>query len=59
MPEGAPALDKIRAATKKGWVLGTDRFRKKLEDMLDRPTAPGPKGGDRWSKAYREPITRF
>ncbi len=55
---GEPTLDEIRAATNKGWVLGTDRFRKNVEQMLDRPAAPRPKGGDRRSKAYRESINR-
>lgn len=53
---GAATLDEIRAATNKGWVLGTDRFRKAVEQVLDRPTAPRPKGGDRRSEAYRQSI---
>ncbi len=56
---GETTLDEIRAATNKGWVLGTERFRKAVEEVLDRPTAPRPKGGDRRSKAYRESIRRF
>lgn len=55
---GEPTLDEIRAATNKGWVLGTDRFREKVEAMLDRPAAPRPRGGDRRSKAYRESAGR-
>ncbi len=55
---GEPTLDEIRAATNKGWVLGTDRFRERVEEMLDRPAAPRPKGGDRRSKAYRESMNR-
>jgi putative transposase len=53
---GAATLDDIRAATNKGWVLGTERFRKAVEEALDRPTAPRPKGGDRRSEAYRTLI---
>ena len=54
----AATLDEIRAATNKGWVLGTDRFRMAVEGLLNRPTAPRPKGGDRRSKAYRKSINR-
>jgi len=54
-PGGSGAKSGI-GVTNKGWVLGTDRFRKAVEEVLDRPTAPRPKGGDRRSKAYRESI---
>jgi len=43
----------IRVATNKAWVLGNDRFKRKLEKQLARRVAPKPKGGDRKSKEYR------
>jgi len=55
---GEATLDEIRAAANKGWVLGTDCFRKAVEEVLDRPTAPRSKDGDRRPKAYRESIKR-
>jgi len=49
-----PALDRIRAATNKSWVLGDDRFRARVEKRLNRRVSPKPKGGDRKSEAYRK-----
>ena len=47
-------LDKIREATNKAWVLGDDQLQEKIARLLDRPTAPKPKGGDHCSKKFRE-----
>ncbi len=47
-------LEELREATNKAWVLGNDRFRRKIERKLERQVAPKPRGGDRKSKAYRE-----
>ncbi|MEJ2310644.1 MAG: transposase [Gammaproteobacteria bacterium] len=46
-------LEEIREATNKAWVLGNDRFRSRVEDLLERQAAPKPKGGDRKSKKFR------
>ena len=45
-------LADIRAATNKAWVLGSDRFRKKIEKLAERQTAPKPRGGDRKSENF-------
>jgi putative transposase len=57
-PIGTDVIDDIRSSTNKGWVLGTDRFRKDIQRLLDRRTSPKPRGGDRKSEAYRNNIHR-
>jgi len=52
------AMTEIRTATNKSWVLGNDRFREKIEGLLNRRAAPRARGGDRRSQAYRETINR-
>lgn len=47
-------LDEIREATNKAWVLGDDRFQRKLALQFDRRTAPNARGGDHKSEAYRK-----
>ena len=47
-------LDEIREATNKAWVLGNDRFKTRIEQMLDRQAAPKPRGGDRKSDGNRK-----
>jgi putative transposase len=37
-------LEAIRDSTNKAWVLGNDRFRKRIEDLSGRRSAPLPKG---------------
>ncbi len=51
-------LEEIRAATNKAWVLGSERFRAKIDQLQQRQTAPKARGGDRKSEAYREGINR-
>lgn len=46
-------IDKIRAATNKAWVLGNDRFKAKVEQLLSRQAQPKPRGGDRRSKSFK------
>ena len=48
------ALEEIRQATQKGWVLGNDRFKDDIEHLLKRRTRPLPRGGDRRSIAILE-----
>ncbi len=47
-------LSDIRGSTNKAWVLGSDKFKKKIEQQLNRRTRPLAKGGDRKSAAYRK-----
>ncbi len=51
-------LDEIRKATNKGWVLGSDRFKRKMEKKLNRPAQTMAHGGDRKSEAYRDAVER-
>jgi putative transposase len=47
-------LEAIREATNKAWVLGSDRFKRKMEKKLERPVQSSGHGGDRKSEAYRK-----
>jgi putative transposase len=47
-------LDAIREATNKAWVLGDDRFKRKMGKKLARPAQSSGHGGDRKSQAYRK-----
>lgn len=47
-------LDTIRESTNKAWVLGSNRFKRRIEKKLNRRAVPLPKGGDRRSEKYRE-----
>ncbi|MDT8397074.1 MAG: transposase [Pseudomonadales bacterium] len=47
-------LDEIRQATNKAWILGSDRFKGKMEKILNRPARSMGHGGDRKSNAYRD-----
>jgi putative transposase len=47
-------INDIREATNKAWVLGSDRFKNKVEKQLERRVTPKVRGGDRKSKEYRE-----
>jgi putative transposase len=44
----------IRESTNKAWVLGSDYFKEKIADKINRPITPASKGGDRKSKTYRK-----
>lgn len=46
-------LEEIRAATNKEWVLGSEYFKEKIEQQLQRRVAPLTRGGDRRSEHYR------
>lgn len=46
-------LDEIRESTNKEWVLGSDYFKAKIEEKLQRRTTPLPRGGDRKSEEFR------
>ncbi len=47
-------LDEIREATNKAWVLGSERFKNRINSQLKRPASPRPRGGDRKSAEYRK-----
>jgi len=47
-------LNEIREATNKAWVLGNDRFKRKIEKQLARRVTPKARGGDRKSDEYRK-----
>ena len=51
-------IEEIRESTNKSWVLGSDYFKEKIEDKINRPMAPRKRGGDRKSKNYRSNINR-
>lgn len=48
------SLEKIREATNKAWVLGSDSFKQKIESQLNRRTDKLAKGGDRKSDAFKQ-----
>lgn len=47
-------LEDIRHATNKAWVLGDDRFKRHIEQQLERRVAPSARGGDHKSDEYRK-----
>ncbi|PCI44273.1 MAG: transposase [Proteobacteria bacterium] len=49
-------LEEIREATNKSWVLGSGKFKDRVEALTARQTQPKERGGDRKSKQYREKI---
>ena len=51
-------LLEIREATNKAWVLGTDRFKQKIERLTARQVSPKPRGGDRKSVRFQDKINR-
>jgi putative transposase len=51
IPESS--IEEIRQATNKAWVLGTDRFKQRIQKQLERRVEPSAKGGDRKSEKFR------
>jgi putative transposase len=51
-------LAAIRKATNKAWVLGSDRFKERMKQELNRPVQPAGHGGDRKSEVYRRGFQR-
>ena len=43
----------IRDATNKGWVLGSDRFKQRVQRQLGRQVEPSARGGDRKSEKFK------
>ena len=48
------ALEELRESTNKAWVLGSDRFKAKIEARLNRHCSPKARGGDRKSEEFRK-----
>jgi putative transposase len=46
-------LDEIRESTNKSWVLGSSKFKEKIEELTARQVQPRGRGGDRKSEKYR------
>ncbi len=44
----------MREATKKAWVLGSEYFKQKIADQLNRRSGKLAKGGDRKSDEYQK-----
>ncbi len=51
IPESGVA--EIRDATNKAWVLGNDRFKRRIQQKLGRRVEPAAKGGDRKSEQFK------
>lgn len=51
IPEAS--LAEIREATNKAWVLGSDRFKERIQKQLERRVEPAARGGDRKSESFR------
>ena len=49
-------LAEIREATNKGWVLGNDRFKSKVEKLTARQASPKSRGGDRRSIDFEKSL---
>ena len=49
-------LEEIRDCTNRAWVLGSDHFKERIADQLNRQAAPKARGGDRKSEAYRKKM---
>ncbi len=47
------SVNAIRDATNKAWVLGSDRFKQRIEKQLERRVEPAARGGDRKSAAFK------
>jgi len=53
------SLTEIREATNKSWVLGSDRFKQRIQRQLDRRVEPAAKGGDRKSEQFKKSRVRM
>jgi putative transposase len=49
---GESSMAEIRDATNKAWVLGSDRFKQRVQRQLKRRVAPSARGGDRKSEKF-------
>lgn len=51
---GERVLEEIREATNKAWVLGSERFKRRVAQQTDRPVEARARGGDHKSDEYRK-----
>jgi putative transposase len=49
-------IEEIRTATNKAWVLGDNRFKIKVERLINRQVQPKSRGGDRRSEALKRRV---
>ncbi len=47
------SVSALREATNKAWVLGSDRFKEKIQRQLARRVEPAARGGDRKSEHFK------
>ena len=47
------SVNEIRDATNKAWVLGSNRFKQRVQRQLERRVAPSARGGDRKSEKFK------
>jgi len=47
-------IESIRESTNKAWVLGSDKFKKRIEKKINRPVISKGHGGDRKSDKYQK-----
>lgn len=58
VPISAKEINTIREMTNKGWVLGSESFKKKIQKRAERPVQPASRGGDRKSEQFKALINR-
>lgn len=46
-------VTEIREATNKAWVLGNERFKRRIQQQLERRVEPSARGGDRKSEQFK------
>jgi putative transposase len=46
------SITEIREATNKAWLLGSDRFKQRIQEQLRRRVEPKARGGDRKSEEF-------
>jgi len=51
-------IEAIRETTNKSWVLGSDFFKDKIKNKINRPMNPQKRGGNRKSEKYSRKINR-
>ncbi|MEO8959086.1 MAG: hypothetical protein ABI304_09090 [Rudaea sp.] len=56
---GDDVLSEIRNATNKAWVLGSDRFKQRVQRQLERRVEPASRGGDRKSAGYERASAKI
>ncbi len=48
------SLAEIREMTNKAWVLGSEHFKQRIQQQMERRVAPATRGGDRKSEQFRK-----